>query len=274
MRPVNLIPPEDRRGDRAPMRAGNLSYVIVGGLAALLLAVVATAFTSKQISDREAEKQTLEQELAQATARADSLSAFTNFRTIQQTRTQTITSLAESRFDWERVIHELSLILPADISLVNLTGTVSPQVTVKDEAQVDGRDSVEGPALELVGCAPSEDSVAAFMAALEDIDGVTRVGIAETQQNETTTGGSAPTADGDTGIDECRFQDQITKFQLIVAFDEVSTPGATSPSVPTPTTPGGDQLAESQTERQVQQASVREQTAKADQARANIIPGG
>ena len=30
MRPVNLIPPEDRRGDRAPLRAGSLSYVVVG----------------------------------------------------------------------------------------------------------------------------------------------------------------------------------------------------------------------------------------------------
>ena len=31
MRPVNLIPPEERRGDHAPLRAGALSYVIVGG---------------------------------------------------------------------------------------------------------------------------------------------------------------------------------------------------------------------------------------------------
>lgn len=276
MRSVNLIPPEDRRGDRAPMRTGNLSYVLVGGLALLLIAVAAAAFTSKQISDRESDKQVLQQELDEATARADSLSAFANFRAIQEARTATISSLAESRFDWERVIHELSLILPGDISLTNLTGTVSPDVTVENAAEIPSRDGVTGPALELIGCAPSEDSVAGLMAALEDIDGVTRVGIEETLQNETQEEGAAPTTDSATGTEECRTDDSITKFQIVVAFDAVPTPGTatTAPSIPAPVAPGGDQFADAQTQQQVQGASVREQAAKADQARNNLTPGG
>jgi Tfp pilus assembly protein PilN len=250
MRSVNLIPPEDRRGDRAPMRTGNFSYVLLGGLALLLLAVVATAFTSKQISDRESEKAALQQELDQATARADSLSAFADFRAIQEARTATVASLAESRFDWERVINELSLVLPADVSLTNLTGTVSPEVTLENAAEVPSRESVPGPALELVGCAPSEDSVAGLMAALEDIDGVTRVGLEETQQNETQEQGASPTTDSASGSDECRYDDSITKFQIVVAFDAVPTPGSatTAPSIPAPVAPGGEspQLAQAQ----------------------------
>lgn len=39
MRPVNLIPPEERRGERAPMRTGSLSYLLVGALALVLGAV-------------------------------------------------------------------------------------------------------------------------------------------------------------------------------------------------------------------------------------------
>jgi hypothetical protein len=138
------------------------------------------------------------------------------------------------------VINELALVLPSDISLVNLTGTASPEVTVKNGAQISTRDTVDGPALEIIGCAPNEDSVAGFIAALEDIDGVTRVGIAESQQNETQTQGASPTTDSGTGVDECRFDDQTPKFQLVVAFDEVPVPGTatTSPSVPTPVTPG------------------------------------
>ena len=34
MRPVNLIPPEDRRGEQAPLRTGPLAYVLVGALVA------------------------------------------------------------------------------------------------------------------------------------------------------------------------------------------------------------------------------------------------
>ena len=41
---------------------------------------------------------------------------------------QTVSSLAQSRFDWERVLRELSLVIPEDVWLVKVTGTVSPAV--------------------------------------------------------------------------------------------------------------------------------------------------
>jgi Tfp pilus assembly protein PilN len=281
MRPVNLIPPEDRRGDKAPLRTGAFAYVLVAGLGLLLLAVVVTALTSKQISDHESEKQSLQQELEQATARANSLNAFATFRSVQEARTATVASLAQSRFDWERVIRELSLILPADVWLINMTGTVSPAVEVADAADVTIRDSVAGPALELVGCAPSEDSVAAFIADLEDIDGVTRVGIAETLQGDagdSAGGGSAAATGSSSGASDCRTQENITQFQIVVAFDAVATPATatTAPSVPPAAPPSGDQaqLADAQTEQAVAKSSAKEQSAKAEQAQNNLIPGG
>jgi Tfp pilus assembly protein PilN len=277
MRPINLIPPEDRRGDKAPMRTGNIAYVLVGGLALLLLAVAATALTSKQISDRESEQQGLQQELASATAQAQSLQAFADFRAVQETRTATVSSLAQSRFDWERVIRELSLVLPADIQLIGLTGSVSPEVQVGEGSEVSLRDGITGPALELVGCAPSQDSVAGLISALEDIDGVTRVGLASSERpdsSEGTTEGGGPTEGTES---ECRVADYISKFEIVLAFDAMPTPGTATaaPSVPAPATPGGDaQLADAQAEQNASQASATEQTAKANQAQSNLIPGG
>jgi Tfp pilus assembly protein PilN len=277
MRPINLIPPEDRRGDKAPMRTGNIAYVLVGGLALLLLAVAATALTSKQISDRESEQQSLQQELDSATAQAQSLQAFADFRTVQETRTATVSSLAQSRFDWERVIRELSLVLPADVQLIGLTGSVSPEVEVAEATDVALRDGITGPALELVGCAPSQDSVAGLISALEDIDGVTRVGLASAERpdsSEGSTGGGSP---AEASESECRVADYISKFEIVVAFDAMPTPGTATaaPSVPAPATPGGDaQLADAQAEQTASQASATEQTAKANQAQSNLIPGG
>jgi Tfp pilus assembly protein PilN len=280
MRPVNLIPPEDRRGDRAPMRTGNVTYLLVVGLALVLLVVIATAITNKQISDRKSEKQALEQELAQATAKADSLKAFADFRAVQESRTATVSSLAQSRFDWERVIRELSLVLPSDVQLIGLQGSVSPGVQVADsQGEVSLRDSIAGPALEMTGCAPSEDAVAGLISALEDIDGVTRVGLASSEQPDQTEGTTAGggTASGE-GEEDCRVADYISKFQIVVAFDAVPTPGTATaaPSVPTPVAPsgGGAQLADAQTEDAVSKASAKAQTAKAEQARNNLIPGG
>lgn len=261
MRPVNLIPPDERRGDSAPLRTGNLIYVLVAGLALLLLGIVAVALTSKQISDRQDEKAALQQELSQATARANSLAAFSSFRAMQQSRADTVTSLAQSRFDWNRVLHELSLVLPDQISLSSVVGTVAPDVDVDAGGGTAGsggsdlRSGIAGPALDISGCAPDQPMVAAFVASLEDIDGVTRVGL-DTSKSPDSEGDGAAGGSGDTGGEstECN-TGTPTKFDfhIVVAFDAVPTPttATTSPSVPPAVAPAAGsetQVASAQTQ--------------------------
>jgi Tfp pilus assembly protein PilN len=273
MRPVNLIPPDERRGDsRSPTRMGPLVYIIVGALAVGLVGVVVVAVTSKQISDKQSEKQNLQVELDAATAKAQSLRAFADFRGVQEQRTATVASLAESRFDWERVMNELALVIPDDIWLVKLTGSVSPQVQIEGGADIATRDSVAGPALEIIGCGPSQDSVAGFLAALEDIDGVTRVGVRSSRRGEDNGAAAAPaTAAGQSTTEDCRTKSFIYQFEIVVAFDAVPTPATATaaPGVPAPAAPttGGTQLAG-------QTNSAAEQTAQAQRAEAKLIPGG
>ena len=279
MRPVNLMPPEEARGSgRSPLRTGIASYVLLGGLALGLLLLIAVALTSKQISDRESEKEQLTQELAEATARAESLRAFRDFRDMQERRTATVASLAQSRFDWERVLRELSLITPDDVWLVNLTGTVSPAIDIDDGADVASRDTIQGPALELIGCAPSQDSVAAFIAALEDIDGVTRVGFDSSAKSDNPTAtetAGATTAGSEAGTsDDCRTRDFINQFEIVIAFDAVPAPptATEAPGVPAPLAPQGEGT------QQVSGStgstnSTTEQVGQAQQA-TDVVPGG
>jgi len=300
MRPVNLIPPDERRGDSAPLRTGSFVYVLVAGLALLLLGIVVLALTSKQVSDREAEKAQLQQDLAAATARAQSVQAFTDFRTIQEKRAATVTSLAESRFDWPRVLHELALVLPSDISLSSLTGTVSPNVQLDSGTGSSSgttsslRGTVPGPALEIVGCAPSQDAVASFVAALEDIDGVTRVGVDSSKlPDQVSSGFTGEPGDaastGATASGDCQSGPTIAKFTIVAAFDAVPAPSTatTVPSVPpstattapapasaTQTTASDQQVTDGQAQENVQNASVREQTSKAQHAQKAILGGG
>src|SRR5262245_27377771 len=294
MRPVNLIPPDERRGDCAPLRTGSFAYVLVAGLGLLLLGIVVLALTSKQVSDRESEKAQLQQDLAAATAHAQSVQAFTNFRTIQESRAATVSSLAESRFDWPRVLHELALVLRSDISLSSLTGTVSPDVQLDSGTGTSSgtgsslRASVSGPALEIIGCAPSQDAVASFVAALEDIDGVTRVGVDSSklpdQQASGFTGEPGDAAStGTTANGDCQSGPTIAKFTIVAAFDAVPTPSTatTAPAVPAPATQptttqstASDQVSDGQAQENVQNASVREQTSKAQHAQKTILGGG
>jgi Tfp pilus assembly protein PilN len=279
VRPVNLIPPEKRRGDRAPSRTGALPYVIVGALAIAVVLVTFMTMTGKQISDRESEVASLEAQEQAATARADALRPYAEFAALSEARDATVTSLAESRFDWERVLRELARVIPEDVWLTDATGTINPSVQIQGATVVEGRDTVAGPALELVGCGANQRAVAGFLAALRDIDGVTRVGIASserTAQDTTLDGGSGGTSS------DCRTRPAIAKFELVVAFDAVPVPAvpgaapvpgttvqpATTAATASTETPSQAGTAEQQQARD----SAAEQSGEASEA-ANVVPG-
>ena len=84
MRPINLIPPEERRGQKAPMRTGPLAYLVVAVLAVALLGITATILTSNQIADRKAEKANLQSQVVRAQAQAQRLQSFTDFPQISR----------------------------------------------------------------------------------------------------------------------------------------------------------------------------------------------
>jgi Tfp pilus assembly protein PilN len=275
MKAVNLVPKDYRRGRLAGRGGEVFSYFLIGGLAALLLAVTAIVLTNNKISDNKAEVAKLSQERDDAQAEADALAPYANFASLAQARTATVSSLAQSRFDWERIMRELAQILPSDIWLTQLSGTVLPDVPLDGAAGLTTRSSVPGPALEIIGCGPSQDSVAKFVAALEDIDGVTRVGVQSSEKPESATSG------GTGGSTDCRTKDFIAKFELIVAFDAAPVPAAagvttTPPAAPatpaTPTTPDASGVDQAQQQQVAGQQSVQDAKGKAEKA-TNYIPG-
>jgi Tfp pilus assembly protein PilN len=225
MRPVNLIPAEQRRGQNSPLRTGPLAYILIGALVLAFVGVTALVLTNNQISDRESEIARLEAEDAAAEAKANELAAYAQFRAMSEQRVATITSLADSRFDWERVMRELALILPDDVWLVSLNATATSSVSAGGGGGGGAaglRGGITGPALELNGCAAGQDAVAGFVTALKDIDGVTRVGVqsSELGSKSNKSGGSGSEGGGE----ECRTRDFIAKFALVVAFDAAPVP--------------------------------------------------
>jgi Tfp pilus assembly protein PilN len=235
MRPVNLIPAEERRGSHAPMRTGALPYLLVGALALALVGVALLVLAGNQVTERKAEVAQLNRENAAAEARAKELFAYVQFQTLQQQREMTIGSLADSRFDWERVMRELSLILPEDAWLVDLTASASPDAG-SGEGGGSLRGSAAGPALEIEGCAAGQEAVAGFVTALKDIDGVTRVGVESSELGEEGSSASA-TGSGEASSSgansNCQTRDFIARFSMVVTFDAAPVPpSATGEPVP------------------------------------------
>jgi Tfp pilus assembly protein PilN len=257
MRPVNLIPPEERR-DKAPIRTGPIAYLLIGALALALGAVTMVVLTNNKISDKKEQITQLKAQDVAAKAQADQFASFSNFASLENQRTATVRSLADSRFDWPRVMRELARVIPTDVWLTNLTGTVSSTVSVGGAESGTGSSvtidtsSITGPSLQLTGCGAGQDSVARFLSALRDIDGVTRVGLASSDLTSQTSSSSSSgdSAGSNTG---CASRDFIATFKIVAAFDAVpapQVPGATpTPATPaptgtsTPTTPTSDTTA-------------------------------
>ncbi len=184
---------------------------------------------------------------------------------------QTIDSLAKSRFDWERVIRELSVVIPKGIWLSNLTGTVSPEVQIDDSAGIGLRTAIPGPALELVGCARSQPDIARLIAAMYDIDGITRVTAANGIKSTTTAKSTDAKAEDDTAAADTSgtCPRSAPSFQLVAAFDAVVVdPAAVTPTSPPPAT---EQTVSA--EQQAEQQGVADAQSKAQKA-ANLVPGG
>jgi Tfp pilus assembly protein PilN len=238
MRPVNLIPKEERR-DKASIRSGPVAYLLVGALALALGAVTLVVLTNNKIADRKTTISQLKQQEAAAKARSDALAPFASFNSMEEQRTATIQSLADSRFDWERVMRELARVIPSDVWLTDLSGAVtgaastsssgsgsssSSSSTSATSSSID-TSSVTGPILHISGCARGQDGVAAFLSALRDIDGVTRVGLAS---SALASGGADAASSGSSGGSDsssgCATRKFIAQFDIVAAFDNVPAP--------------------------------------------------
>jgi Tfp pilus assembly protein PilN len=302
VRPVNLIPPEERRGENAPMRTGPLAYVVVGVLAVALVAATFAVMTSNQISDKKTEKATLEAQVADAQAQADQVKSFADFAAVQQAREETVSTLAQSRFDWERVLRELAIVIPGDVWITGLNATVSADAasalsTSSASAGSGASDSITAPSLEIQGCAGGHEAVARFLAVVHDIDGVTRATVISSDRpNQTSPAGAASTASAgsSSGSQACSSRNFVSTFDLAVAFDaaQLGAPSGSSTTTPTtsttpstssatsqPTAAGtsasGDQSQASDANQQLQQQkdSAAQKSAKGRKAVATFIPG-
>ena len=123
MRPVNLIPVEDRRGGQAPLRSGPLAYILLGALVALLVGVTALVLTSNQISEKESEIVTLEAEDSRAEAQATVTRELEHQTVSPEMREKLI--LAEQQYLFEMAHREVL----AEATLASLRHSVARDLT-------------------------------------------------------------------------------------------------------------------------------------------------
>jgi Tfp pilus assembly protein PilN len=236
VRAVNLIPRDQRRGGGGGPggRTGSAVYIVLGALGALVLAMSVYVLTGNQVSSRKGEVAKTNQEAATLEQQAAALKPYIQFATLSKSRLETVTALADSRFNWERTMRDLARALPGDVWLTSLVGTVAPGVTLEGGGGGSTgslRSAVQMPAIELVGCTESQSSVSRVMARLRTMRGVQRVSLASSEKAEGTGGGGGGGSTADCRNGSSRFP----QFELVIFFDAPksmqATPGqgATAP---------------------------------------------
>lgn len=221
MRPVNLLPEGDR-ARRPPGDSTSASYIVLGVLGVLLLAVVAFVVTQNQVNSRTSDLARAKQETQEAEQRAARLGAFGEFAAVKETRLQSVRDLAASRFDWERLMRELALVLPEDTWITEASASASGQSEATATAAPSGETPPSGgPSLSLTGCAPSQTVVAKVMVRLRNLHRVQDVELGESAEPDREAGGttgagtapqtaSEPTASSDGCGQRYKFQTTVT----------------------------------------------------------------
>ncbi|HYF28171.1 MAG TPA: hypothetical protein VD931_20670 [Baekduia sp.] len=234
MRAVNLIPAEERRGGGGSAgRSGGGVYVLLGALAAFVVLAGLWVAAGRQVDDRARQLAEVRTKADAAQATADKLAAYSRFATVAQSRLETVRNVAASRFDWSHTLREVGRVIPEDVALESLDGSVAPPAApAGDPAAAAATPS--GPTLKIIGCTPSEQrAVARLMARLRQIDGVKNVALESSAKEEagaaagglTSAGGGKGCANGKgTGA---------PKFTVAVTFGSVPVaPQAAAPAAP------------------------------------------
>jgi Tfp pilus assembly protein PilN len=226
MKAVNLIPVEARRG-LGGSGSGVASYVVLGVLALIVAMSAAYTLANRSLSDKRDKLASLQQQAQAFQDRAQALASYTSFSGLRNKRSETVRSLATSRFDWSQTLHEVARTIPSDAWLTSMRGTVSPGTSVDGGSNDPLRGSYPGPALEVVGCTTSQDKVAAVISSLRRIDGVQHVSLSSSAKLDNSSGGGGGGGGGSDG--DCRNGNlRFPEFSLTLSFNAPSAPGTTS----------------------------------------------
>ena len=238
MRPVNLLPPEFR--PRAVSEsAGNRSYIFLGVLGALLVAITVYALTANQATSRSDQAAEKTAAAKKAEARSAELAPFANFAQVKQTRAASVRALASSRFDWERLMRELSRVLPSGTWLTEADASANPAASsTGGAAQAAAASTSSGPSAKLLGCARKQTDVAKLIVRLRKMHGVNDVTLATSEKANSVAGSASSAAPAAAGAAGCGSH---YRFEVTVAFDAPASLPATNDKKPVPASLGGGQ---------------------------------
>jgi len=241
MRAVNLIPAAQRGG--TPVGSGRSeggAYAVLALLAGFAVMAFMYGSAHRSISSDRSQATAVAVQVQQAQSAAQALAPYTAFASMSEQRTQAVSTLVASRFDWAHVFHEFARVLPLGVSISSLSGAVgsvaaapvatpapspaasaapagstaaTPAAATTASATPSATSATPPgsiPTFTLSGCARTQQEVAKALVRLRLMDGVNAVELQSSTKGAT--GGGCPATS--------------PVFTALVTFDALPTPPA------------------------------------------------
>ena len=183
MKAVNLIPSDQRRAKPSGENAGG-AYVVLGVLAVLLVMAVAFVVTSNSVNENTAKAKEAKQKAAALEEQVAALDSYTDFASIKEQRLGAVVLAAETRFDWERLMREISRVMPSGSWLQTTEASVLGDPADAAALAADPAAVPSGPQATFVGCTPKQSEVAKILVRLRSMHRVTDVELNESLREQ------------------------------------------------------------------------------------------
>lgn len=177
MRAVNLLPGDEYGGGRKlpplPILAGCIGVVLVSALMAVMFLSASSTVAAK--------RRALDQLQAQYNAIPAPPAPSAVVSQLPQQRQSRVTALATAlgqRVAWDRLLREVSQVVPSDVWLVTLNA-LAPSLA---PASASASSTVQG--FSVTGCTYSQDSVARFLARLQIVPDLTGMTLGKSVSND------------------------------------------------------------------------------------------
>jgi Tfp pilus assembly protein PilN len=188
MKRFNLLPPEQRV--KASRDRGRLYAVL--GLVALLVALGGVYFQQNAVLDgKEAELADLNAEVAVVQQQLAALAPYAEINKLRTSMTETATQLYVARIPWSTIIEEVSLVIPENVRLQQISCAV-PASMLPGPKQAKQASASVSTDVTFTGVTYSHKDVAEFMTRLGLIPQLTNIQLASSTAS--TTSGSSTTA--------------------------------------------------------------------------------
>jgi len=197
MKRIDLLPPEQRV--KASRERGLLWAILI--LVAIVVALgLVYVWQNGQVNDKQAQLDQLTAQTAVVQQQALALAPYAAIQTTRTSMSQTARGIYDSRVPWSTILQEISLVIPENVRLQSLTGTV-PAAMLPGSATppVAGAVASLTPDITFTGTTYTHQDVAEFMTRLGLIPQLSNVQLASS------TGAAAVDASGATGTTTVTF---------------------------------------------------------------------